>query len=207
MERNGTDVVDLINGLEEDDIRKLHGAIQYPARLSEKYDTPAKFILNVNSWEGYNPELFLEALSRVNPTLVPKAENISFLMTPPLPDEATDEESREMSRLVRILREDITNTEWNIIFKINGCEFGDEFDFQRISEFCLHKNIISKDFKLLKRNLKNVKRLDLAQTISVLQVKFSSLTNPELKNNFTKEYKKYEKYDLTNAQMQFIKKL
>ena len=167
------------------DIAKLQGAIEYPGRLSEKYNTPALFILNVNTWKGYNPELFLQALQLINQTLVPKAGNISFLTTPPLPDLANDEVSSEMCRLVRILREDITNTEWRIIFKVNGSEFGDDFDFQKISEFCLREDIISTDFEFLKLNLNNVKRQDLVQTISAL--KFPSLTNSELKDIFIKE--------------------
>ena len=173
----------------KEDIAKLQGAIEYPGRLSEKYNTPDLFILKMNTWKGYNPELFFEALKLVNPTLVPKAENISFLTTP-LPDEAKDEVSSEMCRLVRILREDITNTEWSIIFKVNGSEFGDDFDFQKVSDFCLRKDIISTDFEFLKFNLKNVKRQDLVQTISAL--KFPSLTNSELKDIFIKESKKID---------------
>ena len=48
----------------------------------------------------------------------------------------------------------------DIIFKINGSEFGDGLDFQKISEFCLREDIISTDFEILMDNLKNVKILN-----------------------------------------------
>ena len=44
-------IVDLINGLEEEDVTKLQGET-ISGELSDKYETPTKFILNVNSWKG-----------------------------------------------------------------------------------------------------------------------------------------------------------
>ena len=187
---SGTEGMDLIGRLTVPDVAQLKCAIYFPERLSEEYIRPAEFILSLDRWEKYDPELFLYALKAVRPDLVSLAERVNFLMNPPRPPEEKDEISRIMHGFVRELRDEITYTEWGLIFKTNGCGIGKEYDFQKISLSGYREEIITKDLQTLIINLGNVKRNRLAQTIESYRKKFSSLSDQVFRDKFMEQISK-----------------
>ena len=119
--------------------------------------------------------MFFMALELVRPDLVRYAENISYLneCSPQTGSETTP----EISRLVHIMRNEISTRDWKIILKKYRYDVRDGFDISKILNFCLTEQIITKDLEEFKQSLKNVKKLNLVEKLETLQNQLSKLAN------------------------------
>ena len=166
------------------EVEKLQMAIELPAGLSEKWKKPEDFILNINTWEDYDPDFFLKALKLVNPFLVAIAEEIPYLTAQPTVNEETDEMRRNIRKFVAILRDGITIKEWKIILKSYNYKIEDVFDFKKVSKFSIQSGIVQRNLKKIMENLKKVKRADLVQKMQIYQKQFQPLTDDQFLNYF-----------------------
>ena len=162
-------------------------AIELPAGLSEKWKKPEDFILNLDTWEDYDPDFFLKALELVNPFLAALAKEIPYLTAQPTAINETDEIRREIRRLVSILRNRIAILEWKIILKPYEYKIEDAFNFKKVSKFCIQSGIVQRNFKILIKNLEKVKRNDLAEEVLNYQQKLSTLTEDQFFKYFNEE--------------------
>ena len=182
-----THEIDLINRLTKIEVEKLQMAIDLPARLSEKWKKPEDFILNLNTWEDYDPDFFLKTLKLVNPFLAAIAEEIPYLTAQPTVIEEIDKMRRDIRKFVAILRDGITIKEWKIILKSYNYNIEEAFDFKKASKFFIQNDIIQKNLKNLITNLKKVKREDLVQKMQIYRKQFQLLTNYQFINYFKEE--------------------
>ena len=162
-------------------------AIDLPAGLSEKWKKPEDFILNLDTWEDYDPDFFLKALKLVNPFLAALAKEIPYLTAQPTVIKETDEIRRDIRKFVATLRDEITTREWKIILKPYEYKIEEALDFKTVSKFCIQSGIVQRNFKVLLKNLEKLKRNDLAVKILNYRIKFSLLTEDQFFNYFKEE--------------------
>ena len=181
----GTDEIELIERLTLRDVKTLKYAIDLPERLFEKWTDPVDLILNVNLWQEFNPEVFLEALGLVRPDLVSYATRIPHLNTPTLL--CRDITTPEMNTFVSMLRDHISIIHWKIILKEYNYNIENGFDISEILSFCVRRRIVTKDLEMLKYSLRKVKRLDLADKLHGFQKKFSKMDDSQFFELFKSE--------------------
>ena len=174
----------MIERLTERDVRKLQNAIDFPSGLSEEYSTPEEFLLSINTWEDYNPELFLIALSYVRNDLVYLAKAIPFLTDKLTPVEENNEIKQIIGKFVALLRNEITINKWRIILKNRGYTVQANVKYLDIWKFCLQKNIITKDLETLNECFENIKRMDIADKLRTFGVYFSKMTAQDFLQTF-----------------------
>ena len=97
----------------------LQTAIEYPDRLAEEQRKPEDFILNLDSWDDYDPKEFFKALDLLNPSLAFLAKRIAYLNTSNPSIQKRDEARREIQKFVAVLRDDVSVKHWKIILKPN----------------------------------------------------------------------------------------
>ena len=189
MKQSSTDVdtseVDLIERLTSEEVETIKYAINLPERLFEALKEPVDFILNVNLWQYFDPEMFFMALQLVRPDLVRYAENIPYLNE--CSPQTGSETMPEISRLVHILRNEISVFHWKIILKEYNYDVKGGFDISKILNFCLTQQIITKDLEEFKQSLRKVKKLNLVEKLEALQNKLSILDDHKFVEIFKSE--------------------
>ena len=176
-------MIDLIERLTEKDVRKLQNAIQFPSGLSEECATSEDFLLEIDTWEGYNSKTFFTALSSVRPDLVYLAEDIPFLKNSSLTEEL-DQNRQKMRKFVADLTDELTIKKWRVMLKNLKYNTDKNIVHSEIFAFCLKKYFITKNLDILTKCLKNIKREDLAMKMIDYKVIFSKMSALDFETTF-----------------------
>ena len=178
-------LTELTEKLNLGDVIQLQNLIGMPEEICENISSGNKLINTISEWGGHTPFLFFQALQDIRPDLIEVACKIEWLCKPsPGEDISHKGDEIEIKEFVVLLKNEISKSNWNLIYTSVTNEFNEDVDFGMVLNKLLENGFIEKDLNQLIEILISIERNDLVEKIKIFINVFSEMEDNEFKTKF-----------------------
>ena len=185
---------ELSKQLKEQEIIRIKNESGIPEGLCEDITQETNFLIAMKKWSGHNSYLFYQTLKNIRPDLIEVACKVKWLcVSSPEQIEFKEEEELNVKTLIELLKSEISNAKWKLIYMVVTNEAGENVNFEITLNKLLEKELIEKDLKTLITIMKEIQRDDLVKKLQQYQNAFSTMEEGAFESKFKKEIHKQAK--------------
>ena len=179
--------------LTKSDILRIKQLIEIPEGLCENISETMQFLFAIKSWKEHDPFLFHQALQDVRPDLVTHACQLKWLCVSYPSEYENEEKELSIKTLVELLRSEITQSEWLMIYMSVSDEIEDKVGFANTLSKLMEEGSIERDLHKLKDILKRIERNDIIIKLRPYEKILCAMEDGEFGSKFKKEINKQAK--------------
>ena len=179
---------ELSTELKEHEIIRILTELRVPEVLYQDIKQGTNFLTALKRWSGHNSYRFYQSLHSIRPDLAPVACRIKWLcVSSPEQTEYKEEEVLSIKTLIEILKSEISNAKWQLIYMVVTGEAGENVNFEITLNKLLEKGLIDRNLNTLKEIMKEIQRNDLLEKLQEYQDAFSAMEEGEFESKFKRE--------------------
>ena len=179
---------ELSTELKEHEIMRILTELRVPEVLYQDIKQGTNFLTALKKWSSHNSYQFYQSLNSVRPELVPVACRVKWLcVSSPEQTEYKEEEVLSIKTLIELMKSEISNVKWQLIYMVVTGEAGENVNFEITLNKLLEKGLIDRDLKTLKVIMKEIQRNDLIEKLQEYQNAFSTMEEGEFESKFKRE--------------------
>ena len=179
--------------LTKSDILRIKQLIEIPEGLCENISETMQFLFAIKSWKEHDPFLFHQALQDVRPDLVTHACQLKWLCVSYPSEYENEEKELSIKTLVELLKSEITQSEWLMIYMSVSDEIEDKVGFANTLSKLMEEGSIERDLHKLKDILKRIERNDIIIKLRPYEKILCAMEDGEFESKFKKEINKQAK--------------
>ena len=175
--------------LTKSDIVRIKQLIEIPEGLCENISETIQFLFAIKRWKEHDPFLFHQALQDVRPDLVTHACQLKWLCVSSPSEYENEEKELSIKTLVELLKSEITQSEWLMIYMSVSDEIEDKVGFENTLSKLMEEGAIERDLHKLKDILKRIERNDIIIKLRPYERILCAMEDGEFESKFKREVK------------------